>query len=41
MNRVHESGDHVLKALDGVDMSLDEGKFVVVFGSNEADNLTV
>ncbi len=28
VSRVYKSGDHELKALDGVNMSLEEGKFV-------------
>lgn len=30
VSRVYKSGDHELKALDGVNMSLEEGKFVVI-----------
>ena len=32
VSRVYTSGDHELKALDGVNLSLDEGKFVVILG---------
>lgn len=30
VSRVYTSGDHELKALDDVNLSLDEGKFVVI-----------
>ena len=30
VSRVYTSGEHQLRALDGVDMSIDEGKFVVI-----------
>lgn len=33
VSRVYKSGDHELKALDGVNFSLNEGKFVVIFRS--------
>lgn len=32
VSRVYKSGDHELKALDGVNFSLNEGKFVVILG---------
>lgn len=32
VTRVYTSGDHELKALDGVNFTLDEGKFVVILG---------
>lgn len=28
--RVYQSGDHILKALDGIHLKLEEGKFVVL-----------
>lgn len=36
VSRVYKSGDHELKALDGVNMSLEEGKFVVILGPSGA-----
>ena len=36
VSRVYTSGDHELKALDGVNLSLDEGKFVVILGPSGA-----
>ena len=36
VTRVYKSGDHELKALDGVNLSLDEGKFVVILGPSGA-----
>ncbi len=32
VSRVYNSGDHELKALDNVNLTLDEGKFVVILG---------
>ena len=36
VSRVYESGDHVCKALDHVNMTLEEGKFVVILGPSES-----
>ena len=41
VSRVYTSGDHELKALDGVNMSLEEGKFIVVLGPNGAGKSTL
>lgn len=41
VSRVYTSGDHELKALDGVNMSLEEGKFVVVLGPSGAGKSTL
>ncbi len=41
VSMVYESGDHVQKALDGVDLTLDEGKFVVVLGPSGAGKSTL
>ena len=41
VSRVYESGDHLLKALDEVDLRLDEGKFVVVLGPSGAGKSTL
>lgn len=41
VTRVYKSGDHELKALDGVDMTLDEGKFVVILGPSGAGKSTL
>ena len=30
VSRIYTSGEHELKALDGVDIKLEEGKFVVI-----------
>ncbi len=32
VSRVYTTGDHELKALDGVSFELNEGKFVVILG---------
>lgn len=36
VTRAYTSGDHELKALDGVNLSLEEGKFIVVLGPSGA-----
>ena len=41
VSRVYTSGDHELKALDGVNMTLDEGKFIVVLGPSGAGKSTL
>ena len=41
VSRVYRSGDHELKALDGVNFSLDEGKFVVILGPSGAGKSTL
>ena len=41
VTRVYQSGEHQLKALDGVNMSIEEGKFVVVLGRSGAGKSTL
>lgn len=41
VTRVYKAGDHVLKALDGVNFSLEEGKFVVILGPSGAGKSTL
>lgn len=41
VSRVYQSGDHVQKALDNVDLSLEEGKFVVILGPSGAGKSTL
>lgn len=41
VSRVYKSGDHELKALDGVNLSLEEGKFVVILGPSGAGKSTL
>lgn len=41
VSRVYTSGDHEPKALDGVNMSLEEGKFIVVLGPSGAGKSTL
>ena len=41
VTRVYISGDHELKALDGVNLSLEEGKFVVILGPSGAGKSTL
>ncbi len=41
VSRIYTSGDHELKALDGVNMTLDEGKFIVILGPSGAGKSTL
>lgn len=41
VTRVYKSGDHELKALDGVNICLEEGKFVVILGPSGAGKSTL
>ena len=41
VSRVYTSGEHMLKALDDVSMSLEEGKFVVILGPSGAGKSTL
>ena len=41
VSRVYTGGDHVLRALDGVSMTLEEGKFVVILGPSGAGKSTL
>ena len=41
VSRVYRSGDHELKALDGVNMTLEEGKFIVILGPSGAGKSTL
>ena len=41
VSRIYKSGDHEQKALDGVNLSLDEGKFVVILGPSGAGKSTL
>ena len=41
VTRIYTSGDHELKALDNVDLSLEEGKFIVVLGPSGAGKSTL
>ncbi len=41
VTRVYQSGEHQLKALDGVNLSIEEGKFVVVLGPSGAGKSTL
>lgn len=41
VSRVYKSGDHELKALDSVNLSLEEGKFVVILSPSGAGKSTL
>lgn len=41
VTRIYKSGDHELKALDGVNLTLEEGKFIVVLGQSGAGKSTL
>ena len=41
VTRVYANGDHEQKALDGIDMSLEEGEFIVVLGPSGAGKSTL
>ena len=41
VSRIYTSGEHELKALDGIDLSLEEGKFVVILGPSGAGKSTL
>ena len=41
LTRAYTSGDHELNALDGVNLSLEEGKFIVVLGPSGAGKSTL
>lgn len=41
VTRIYRSGEHELRALDGVDMKLEEGKFVVILGPSGAGKSTL
>lgn len=41
VSRLYTSGDHELKALDNVNLTLDEGKFIVILGPSGAGKSTL
>lgn len=41
VSRIYTSGDHELRALDNVNLSLEEGKFVVILGPSGAGKSTL
>jgi len=41
VSKIYTSGDHELRALDGVSFTLDEGKFIVILGPSGAGKSTL
>lgn len=41
VTRIYKSGDHEQRALDGINLSLDQGKFVVILGPSGAGKSTL
>lgn len=41
VSRIYTSGDHELKALDDINLSLDRGKFIVILGQSGAGKSTL
>lgn len=41
VSRVYKSGDHEMKALDNVDVSLEKGRFIVILGPSGAGKSTL
>lgn len=41
VSRIYTSGDHELRALDNVNLSLEEGRFIVILGPSGAGKSTL
>ena len=41
ISKIYKTGEHELKALDGVNLSLDEGKFIAILGPSGAGKSTL
>ncbi|MEE1335153.1 ABC transporter ATP-binding protein [Methanobrevibacter sp.] len=41
VDKIYKSGDHILKAMDNVNFTIDEGEFVVILGPSSAGKSTL
>ncbi len=41
VSKIYKSGEHVMRALDGVDLSIEKGKFIVILGPSGAGKSTL
>ncbi len=41
VTRIYKSGDHEQRALDGLNLALEEGKFIVILGPSGAGKSTL